>query len=252
MTDTILTDETAGVLTITLNRPDAMNAFVPAMLDALAEAVNIGGGQEGTRVVVLRGAGRAFSAGVDLKVLQGMDLSGGQIDATLDEPGWRVADAVRRCPVPVIASVHGYCFTGALELALMCDLIYVTEGAKLGDTHARFGLRPSWGMSQTLPEAVGMRRARELSYTARTFTGAEAAEWGLAQAACTDEAALDALVAERAGQVAANSAGAVRAYRDLHALAAERRPLPEAVAEEVARSYDIQDTEERLAAFKRG
>ncbi len=249
MTSTILTSLDAGILTITLNRPEAMNAFVPEMLDALAAAVRDPGE---ARVIVLRGAGRAFSAGVDLKLLQEMELSGGQISPVLDEPGWRVAEAMRGSAVPVIGQVHGYCFTGALELALMCDLVYMTRGTKLGDTHARFGLRPSWGMSQTLPEAVGMRRARELSYTARTFTGEEAAAWGLAQEACADEGALEALVAQRAGEIAANSPGAVRAYRALHALAEERRPLAEAVREEVARRFEIEDTEERLAGFKKG
>lgn len=250
MTDTILTQTEGGVRTVAMNRPEAMNAFVPEMLSALADAVEAAGRDPDVRVLVLRGAGRAFSAGVDLKVLRGMDLSSGQVSPEYDEQGARVASAMRGCPKPVIARVHGACFTGALELALMADVIYCTADTKLGDTHAKFGLRPSWGMSQTLPQAVGLRRARELSFTARTFTGAEAAAWGLANEACADEAALDALVARRCAEVAANSAGAVAAIKDLFALAAENRPLTEALEEEVRRDYPIGDAPERLARFK--
>ena len=250
MTDTILTATEHGVCTVTMNRPDAMNAFVPEMLSALADAVEAASADEAVRVVVLRGAGRAFSAGVDLKVLRGMDLSRGQVSPEYDRQGARVASAMRGSPKPVLARVHGACFTGALELALMADAIYCTADTKFGDTHAKFGLRPSWGMSQTLPDAVGMRRARELSFTARTFSGTEAAAWGLANAACEDEAALDALVTEYASRIAANSAGAVAAIKDLFALSTSGQPLSDRLEEEVRRDYPIDDTMDRLAGFK--
>ena len=118
----------------------------------------------------------------------------------------------------MIAKVHGFCFTGALEIALHCDFIYTTADTKFGDTHAKFGLRPTWGMSQTLAQAVGVRRAKELSFTARTFTGAEAAHWGLANEAVADQAALDNTVAETAAAIAANSGAAVAASKDLYNL----------------------------------
>ena len=251
MTDTVLTDTRDGILTVTMNRPEAMNAFVPELLERLTEVMAGAATDDAVRVVVLRGAGRAFSAGVDLKVLRTDGVAAGHVPERFDRAGIGVARAMRGCPKPVIARVHGYCFTGALELALMADTIYLTEGTKLGDTHAKFGLRPSWGMSQTLPDAIGLRRAKDLSFTGRTFTGAEAYEWGLAAACCPDEAALDALTAERAAMIAENSPGAVAAYKDLYALAAERRPLADALEEEVRRQYDIQDTADRLAGFKR-
>lgn len=250
MSDTILTETHDGVRTVTLNRPDAMNAFVPEMLSALADAIERAADEPQIGVVVLRGTGRAFSAGVDLKILRDMDLSGGQVSPDYDRQGARVAAAVRACAKPVIAQVHGACFTGALELALMADIVYCTATTRFGDTHAKFGLRPSWGMSQTLPQAVGLRRARELSFTARTFTGTEAAAWGLANEAVADEAALAALVAKRAGQITQNSAGAIAAIKDLFGLSAENRPLTDALSEELRRSYDITDTDERLAQFK--
>lgn len=247
-TDVLLSSMEDGVATLTLNRPDAMNAFTPELLEALVAALKEAGEQ--ARVVVLRGAGRSFSAGVDLKVLQRATLEAGRVGGVFDGPAAEAAEVVRRSPVPVIARVHGFCFTGALEIALHCDLLYTTRDAKFGDTHAKFGIRPSWGMSQMLPQAVGLKKAKELSFTARTFSGAEAAQWGLANAAFDDEEGLDRAVADAARRIAENSEGAIAAYKDLFALAAENRPLEEALAEEVAREYpQITDTNERLSGF---
>ncbi|NRA30869.1 MAG: enoyl-CoA hydratase/isomerase family protein, partial [Parvularculaceae bacterium] len=146
---TELQQETAdGISTITLNRPDAMNAFTPTLLESLVNALQDAANT--SRVIILRGAGRAFSAGVDLKVLQQATLKHGRVGGVFDGPAAEAAAAVRQAPVPVIAQVHGACFTGALEIALHCDLLYTTTTTKFGDTHAKFGIRPTWGMSQTL------------------------------------------------------------------------------------------------------
>ena len=102
---------------------------------------------------------RAFSAGVDLKVLQGIDPQAGKIGDVFDKPAAETWQALRNSRCPVIAKVHGACFTGALEMALHCDFIFTTSDSKFGDTHAKFGLRPTWGMSQTL-SAIGVRRQR--------------------------------------------------------------------------------------------
>ena len=102
-------------------------------------------------------------------------------------------------PKVTIARVNGFCFTGALELAISCDLLVVASNAKMGDTHAKFGLRPTWGLSQRLPELVGLAKARELSFTARMFSGEEAAQWGLATEAVAQgdlDRRIDDLIAE--------------------------------------------------------
>ena len=248
MTDTIESSVEDGVLTITLNRPEALNAFQPPMLTALADLFRTP--PDGVRVAVLQGAGRAFSAGVDLKVLQGIEPAAGKIGDLFDAPAADVATAIRDSPIPVIAKVHGFCFTGALEIALHCDMVFTTATTKFGDTHAKFGLRPTWGMTQTLAQAVGVRRAKELSFTARTFTGAEALAWGLVNAAVEDGAALDALVTERAAQIVANSPGSVSAFKDLYDLAQAGLPIREALAAELEREYpDITDTHTRLGEF---
>jgi len=163
-----------GVGTITLDRPDALNALTGEMLVDLAAALDRLGADDTVEVIVLTGAGRAFSAGVDLKALGQRRLDGGKVGDVLDLPAREVTSRLTTIPKLVVAKVNGFCFTGALELVLACDLAVAADTAKFGDTHAKFGLRPTWGMSQRLVAAVGIVRARELSYTARQFTGAEA------------------------------------------------------------------------------
>ncbi|MEM9177547.1 MAG: enoyl-CoA hydratase/isomerase family protein [Myxococcota bacterium] len=238
------------VLTIRLNRPDALNAFRPEMLSGIESLVTAAGSRDDVAVLVLEGAGRAFSAGVDLKVLQGIDPEGGKIGDLFDQPARSAYLAIRNTPLPVIAKVHGACFTGALEIALHCDFVFTTDTTKFGDTHAKFGLRPTWGMSQTLAQAVGVRRAKELSYTARTFLGPEAVALGVANASVADEAALDALVAERAARIAANSRAAVGAMKKLYGLAQAGQGLEAGLEAELALEFpEIEDTAERLAGF---
>ena len=249
-TESLLASIDAGVLTLTLNRPDALNAFRPEMLNALTQLLRQADDDSDAAVVVLQGAGRAFSAGVDLKVLQGIDPAAGKIGDVFDVPARDVRCAIREIGKPVIAKVHGFCFTGALEIALHCDFIYTTVDTKFGDTHAKFGLRPTWGMSQTLAQAVGVRRAKELSFTARTFAGAEAAAWGLANEAVAGSGELDALVAERVAAITGNSRAALAAIKDLYNLAQGELGIDEALDEEGKRTYEeIQDTAERLTGF---
>jgi len=249
-TEMLAVDHADQVLTIRLNRPEAMNAIRPEMLIGLAELVEAGGGRDDVSVIVLEGAGRAFSAGVDLKVLQGIEPEAGKIGDVFDAPARRATRAIRSACVPVIAKVHGACFTGALEIALQCDFICTTEDAKFGDTHVKFGLRPTWGMSQTLARAVGVRRAKELSFTARTFRGTEAVALGLANAAVASKQALDTLVAERAAEITSNSRAAVAAMKRLYGLAERGLDLEDALEAELAAEFpEIRDTRERLAGF---
>ena len=114
------------ILTIRLNRPDALNSFRPEMLTGIAELAEAAIGREDVGVIIIEGAGRAFSAGVDLRVLQGIDPRAGKIGDIFDAPARRAYLALRNVAVPVIAKVHGACFTGALEMALHCDFILTT------------------------------------------------------------------------------------------------------------------------------
>jgi len=244
----IRVEHAAPVTTITLHRPEAMNAITVDMLGELATALDAVQADPAVTVVVLTGEGRAFSAGVDLKALGTRSLDGGAVGDYLDIPARAVIDRIRSLDAIVIAKINGFTFTGALELALACDLIIAAEEAKFGDTHAKWGLRPSWGMSQRLPRLVGPQRARLLSYSAMTFTGAQAAHWGLA-AQAVPAAELDSVVAELAATLSANSRDALLAYKDLYR-AADELDLAEGIAYEEATSYPIADTDERVAQFR--
>jgi enoyl-CoA hydratase len=216
MTDLVTRHDDDAVATLTLQRPDALNALSPALfvelrahIDALAAA------SDTIAVVVLRGAGRSFSAGNDLKAIQ----SGERAPAPRYQP--ETLDAIETLPQPVIAAVHGHCYTGALELALACDFIIATESARFADTHGKWAMSPTWGMSQRLPRRVGIGRAREMMYTGRVVTGAEAAAIGLA-VRCVGDDELDAAVAETAGAIAANSWFTSRTVKSLTAQSQER------------------------------
>lgn len=232
-----------GVATITFDRPDALNAITPTMLAELNEAADLCAADPAARIVVLTGRGRAFSAGVDLKALGERELVDGKVGDILDVPARRLTTTLATMPKPVVAAVNGFCFTGALEIALACDLMLVADEAKIGDTHAKFGLRPTWGMTARLPAAVGITRARELSYTARTISGREALAIGLAARSAPRDAFGDALQA-LLDEMLANSSESFAAYKDLYL---QEQP---ALEHERTRDYPFSDTAERLADFR--
>ena len=251
-TDYLLVNLENNILTITLNRPEALNAYRPEMLVEIREIITQTEDDPNVAVIVIEGAGKAFSAGVDLKVLQGFDPDAGKIGDLFDKPAALAWDTFRKSRCPIIAKVHGACFTGALEMALHCDFIFTTLDTKFGDTHAKFGLRPTWGMSQTLSQAIGVRKAKDMSFSARTVLGDEAVRLGIANEAVEDKDALDALVYKRAGQIASNSQASVSAFKDLYNVAQSGLSMDDALKEEFSREYpDIKDTNDRLAGFKK-
>ena len=251
-TDYLLVNLENNILTIILNRPEALNAYRPEMLIEIREIIIQTEDDPNVAVIVIEGAGKAFSAGVDLKVLQGFDPDAGKIGDLFDKPAALAWDTFRKSRCPIIAKVHGACFTGALEMALHCDFIFTTLDTKFGDTHAKFGLRPTWGMSQTLSQAIGVRKAKDMSFSARTVLGDEAVRLGIANEAVEDKDALDALVDKRAGQIASNSQASVSAFKDLYNVAQSGLSMDDALKEEFSREYpDIKDTNDRLAGFKK-
>jgi enoyl-CoA hydratase/carnithine racemase len=204
----VLRDDHDGVATLTLNRPDKLNALLPdsfvelrAHVDAIADDASV-------RVVVLQGAGRCFCAG--------NDLAGIAAGAKAPTPTYipETIDALEALPVPTIARIHGHCYTGGLELALACDLLVASAGARLGDTHGQWGLVPVWGMSVRLPERVGRSMAKELSFTARRIDGPEAARIGLVDR-CVDDSMLDATIHALVEELVAASGGTQRRMKRL-------------------------------------
>ena len=235
------------VRTLTLDRPEALNALTPALLEELADGLESAADAPDVRIVILTGEGRAFSAGVDLKVLAEMGSAGGDVSSVLNGPARRVTELLSTMPKVTIAKVNGHCFTGALELALACDLMVVAEEAKMGDTHTKFGLRPTWGMSARLVRVVGLARARELSYTARVFTGADAAAMGMATRA-VPSGELDAVVAELADAIMANHPDSITAYKDLYRHQQDVG-LSAGLEFEYATKYHISSDGDRVAGF---
>ena len=236
-----------GIATITLNRPEALNAMTAQMINEWHEAVKQATADSDVRAIVITGEGRSFCAGLDLKEMQDRGVDAGYVGDVVNKPALGLIESMEKSPKPVIGKINGFCFTGALELALTFDFVVVAETAKLGDTHAKWGLRPTWGMSARLADAVGVRKARELSYTARTFTGKQAAEWGFANYAVPLEE-LDATVKEITDGIASCSPGAVAAFKDLYAHWLTGS-VADALKYETDTEYEITDTAERLGQF---
>jgi enoyl-CoA hydratase len=165
-----------GVATITLNRPDARNALDVATLRLLPALVAEADGDDAVDVLLLTGADPAFCAGLDLKQLgsTGENLRVGDRYSTERQRGPLPATAK-----PLIGAVNGPAVTGGLELALACDFLVASKRARFGDTHARVGVHPGWGLTVLLPQAVGLRRAREMSATGRLIDAPTALSWGL-------------------------------------------------------------------------
>ena len=176
--DVILLEVAEGVATVTLNRPQAMNALNRALRKRLAEVMRQVDADDNVRAVILTGAGeRAFTAGLDLKELGSEAGALGSANAT--DPADNPVKAIELCSKPVIGAINGVAITGGFEVALACDVLIASTNARFADTHARVGIVPGWGLSQKLSRMIGISRAKELAFTGN-FLDAETAErWGL-------------------------------------------------------------------------
>lgn len=239
--DLVLRSDADGVATLTLNRPDKLNAMAPASFGRLREHVDAIATDDSIHCVVLRGAGRSFCAGHDLSAIATGEKAPSRHFET------ETVDAIEQLPQPTIAQIHGHCFTGGLELALGCEFLIAAESTKLGDTHGQWGLVPIWGMSVRLPERIGRQRAKELMYTSRRISGVEAAEIGLVDRAVPD-GELDETVAAFAAEIVANSPGTNRRVKQLIA-AHDDMTRTAALLHERELPFGMpDDTAERMAA----
>ena len=169
-----------GVGTLTLNRPDKLNAFIGEMRGEIAGGIETLGADDGVRAVIITGTGRAFCAGADVKYLTRL-IETRAIDeaVALVEAGRRVASAIRGMPKPVIAAVNGPAAGGGANLALACDLRLASETASIGQTFNRIGLHPDWGGTYAVPRLVGPARTAELFFFAEMVPAAECERIGL-------------------------------------------------------------------------
>ncbi|MWV41872.1 enoyl-CoA hydratase-related protein [Natrialba sp. INN-245] len=198
------------VATLSIDRPDAMNALnvetLEGMTDALAEAA-----EEDARALVLTGSGDdAFIAGADIAHMQ--DLPTEEAREWVDL-GHEVADALESFPAPTIAAINGYAFGGGCEMALACDLRIAAESAVIGNTEIDLGIIPGWGATQRLPRIVGDETARRMIFLGERLDAESAAEAGLVGEVVPDEE-LEAVTTELAERLAAKPAVAIRAAKE--------------------------------------
>jgi 2-(1,2-epoxy-1,2-dihydrophenyl)acetyl-CoA isomerase len=177
MSDTILSAASDGVLTITLNRPDALNAFTVEMKESLLLALKDAARDKTMRVVVLTGAGRAFSAGQDLKERAGPDVN--DLGTELRLRYNPIVLAMRRLEKPVIGAINGVAAGAGISIALACDILIASDKASFMEAFGRVGLVPDTGSSWFLPRLVGPQRAAEMMFTADSVDAATAERIGL-------------------------------------------------------------------------
>jgi enoyl-CoA hydratase len=175
----VLYEVSERIATITLNRPAARNALSSEVLRLLPQRMREAEVSADVDVVILTGSDPAFCAGLDLKEL---GSSAGNLGSA-GADGTPNADGVRgpfpAMSKPLIGAVNGVAITGGFELALNCDFLVASEHAKFGDTHTRVGVMPGWGLTVLLPQAIGVRRAREMSFTGNFMLADEALRVGL-------------------------------------------------------------------------
>ncbi len=202
----------AGVTVVTLNRPRMRNALSRALRDELDETLRRLDADATVHAIILTGADPAFCSGMDAKEIQADPESARTIGP-------------RRAPVfdlrtPLIAAVNGAALTGGFELALACDWIVASERAVFGDTHARLGLSPGWGLTVHLTEAAGSRRARQLITTGLTIDAVTARDWGIVNEVVAHDRILTRAI-EMGEAIAAGDAHATRVALDT--IASQRR-----------------------------
>ena len=166
----LLVEKRDRIATLTLNRPEKMNALSYALRRALADELTRIATDGEIGVVILTGAGRGFCAGLDLAEMADPESRG----PLLDPPA-----QLRSLPQPVIGAVNGVAVTGGFELLTSCDVLIASPDASFADTHARLGLVAGWGLSQRLPRLIGINRAKELALTGNYLSAQQACDWGL-------------------------------------------------------------------------
>jgi len=235
------------VSTLTIQRPDRLNALDRDVLEEVVGAVDEAAGRSGLRCLIVTGEGKAFVAGADIAGMKGMGVEEAREFSRL---GHRALDGIESLPCPVIAAVNGFALGGGCELALACDFAYASTKAKLGQPEVKLGVIPGFGGTQRLARRVGVARARELVYTGEMVGAEDAVRMGLVNAVFEPDELLPA-VRRTAETIARVGPLAVAAAKRV-ILEGEGQPLPEANAREseaFARCFDSADQTEGMAAF---
>jgi enoyl-CoA hydratase len=241
----IIVEKKGKITWLTLNRPTKMNALTPLMLQEWRHAMESIEKDDDCSVLIVKGEGKAWSSGVDLTAFQ----------ETKVEPGFRMFDdglaiinMLSGIPKPTIAMLNGHCFTGALEIMLAFDMVFAADSAKIGDTHSKWGIPPKWGMTVRLMHQVGLKKAKELSFTAEPVDGKEAERIGLVNQSVPLEK-LEALVIKKAELIAGNSYQTIAAEKELYEFT-KTNHLNDSIVNEQEYELKITDKTDTLKNFK--
>ena len=242
----IKVENQSGITWIKLNRPDKLNALTPTMLSEWKNALKSAESDSECRVIVVTGEGRAFSAGVDLSFFKEEKVEPGNDFHAL---GMDIMRFLETSSKPNIAMVNGYCFTGAMELMMAFDLIVAADESKIGDTHTKWGIPPKWGMTQRLQNVVGVRKAKELSFTAEAISGKEAERIGLINKSAP-LADLKNTVETMAAKIIGNSAQGLSLMKEMYQYG-NLHTLKEGIQFEFDYEIVITDKKDSLDNFKK-
>ncbi len=244
MSSLVLRSDSRGAATLTLNRPEKLNALTKEVFEALEEHLDrIARETKTVGLVILRGANGNFSSGYDMAEIQ-------EYVAARAKPHFHseVIEKVARLPQPVVSAVQGHCSTGALELALAADLIIASESAQFSDVYARWGLTPIWGLSLRLPHRVGMAVASEMMLTCRTYSGVEAQRMQLVNL-CFPDDQFEAGLAQLSADILANSWYANRVNKQA-LIESDKLTLRDAHSLELFKNEGLApDAQKRIATF---
>jgi enoyl-CoA hydratase len=242
----IRVDRADAVAVLTVDRQDALNALDVATLTELRDRLREVADDDGTRVVILTGAGdKAFVAGADIKYMSGLDVGQAKAWGALGHEAGRLLETM---PKPTIAAVNGFALGGGCELALACDIRYAASGAKLGQPEVNLGIIPGWGGTQRLARVCGLGIAKELIFTGRIVDADEALRIGLVNG--VHDPVLDK-ARETAALLASKSPIAQRVMKELanRALGGDHRANLEAEGETFGELFSSDDAKEGMTAF---
>jgi enoyl-CoA hydratase len=253
----IIYEKSEGVATITLNRPEALNAVSKEVMEEIMHALEDVKNDENVRVVVLTGAGeKAFSAGADIKTMIGMTALKAR---ELSFMGEKLCIALENLEKPVIAALNGYALGGGLEVAMSCDLRIASENARMGQTEINIGLIPGWGGTQRLTRLIGRTKAKELVFTGRMIDAKTAEQLGIVNMVVPQDK-LKETVRQFALELASKAPVAIRVAKTLinkgadigldSALALEREGFGVVASTEDLKEGVSAFTEKRKPVFK--
>jgi len=246
--ETILCQERDGVATITFNRPQALNALNDKLLGEFQEALNQVAGNSDIRVLILTGSGeKAFVAGADITEIARLNALQAKLFA---RRGQEIISQLEQISIPVIAAVNGFALGGGAEMALACDFIYASENAMFGLPEINLGIIPGFGGTQRLPRIAGAPRAKEMIYTGKMISAAEAAQMGLVNKVCPAGDLLPE-VEKTAGLIATRGRVSLRAAKEVINLGAniDIRSGLAAERDAFALCIDSPDAREGTSAF---